>query len=274
MTLLVPKSKYSRLQLPYGVASASPGFEEPQNAMPGTLGYDPLRDVVRVKVSWDGWQDLIIASGNIPNLQGARLAPSADGSWPDGTYTRIYLAPVTGNLISLWTDAPVNTWVPYSIDDGQYFYDLSGRTAFTPFDVFVFWNTTTKAINFEIQNWASQTARSVAIEKKYGVWVKQGVWSRRLMGTCFPRSATQYVMNRNHSGGGTVAAMDLWNVYNRKSFAGTARSGAATWVYDSTTWRVANGDTNNNSFEFTYGLQEDVFLADAVHAVRDRKSVV
>jgi len=278
MSLLVPKTNKSRLQLPYGVASNSvptgyAGFEEPSNAMPGTLSYDPNRDVVRVKTAWgvagggDGWQDLPTAWNTLSNVQGCMLAPNSDSSWLDGTYTRIWLCPRFGSEIALWVVVNgVGVWRIFHVAESQYFYDLSGRTSFTPFDLFVYADPTTSVLNFEVINWSSQTARATNLQVAYGVYVKSGDFSRRYMGTCFPRSATQYTLTRVRNGS-NFCKLDLWNMYYRRMFTMIVQEPTASWSYDTSTWRAANGSADNAA-EFTVGLRDDGYTANVIHAAR------
>lgn len=249
MSLLVPKTKYSRLQLPIGVApgadaASNPlaaGFEEPANAMPGTLSYDSYRDVARVMTTAAGWQDLLFAAASqqAATWNGCRLSPNSLGEYlADGTYTRIYLSPFRGPTIALWTEGP-DTWKPYLITAGDVFYDLSGRTTGRPFDVFCRVDPITQVVSLSVIDWTNSTTRATAIECVFGVFVKQGDYSYRYLGTCNATSATTYTIRQSSTS--NRARIDLWNECNRVPYTlNITSNGTSNWSYDTSTWRQSN----------------------------------
>ena len=133
-----------------------------------------------------------------PSTNGYRLTPdNADGIPSDASFTTLYAVPVRSNQICIWNGV---AWQVYTAS-GTPSYTLAARTAGLPFDVFAAPNVSTFLL--EVVNWASASARSQALAKKDGVWVKGSDITRRYVGTVLPDSATTFGMQRNQ---GVVAA--------------------------------------------------------------------
>jgi hypothetical protein len=174
----------------------------------------------------------------IPSVNGFRLAPTVDDAIPtDGTFSTVYLAPITSDLIAIYTGT---AWVLRQASGVSYV--LSGRTTDIPFDVYAAWNGT--AVVLEVLNWTSGTARATAITRVNGVWTKSGDATRRYLGTVRPRSATTYAIRRQPNWTVGTAAVDIWNVDNRKQTNVVIQSPGSDWTYSTATYRQANAQTN------------------------------
>jgi hypothetical protein len=96
----------------------------------------------------------------------------------------------------------------------------------------------------EVLNWTSGTARATAITRVNGVWTKSGDATRRYLGTVRPRSATTYAIRRQPNWTVGTAAVDIWNVDNRKQTNVVIQSPGSDWTYSTATYRQANAQTN------------------------------
>jgi len=183
-----------------------------------------------------------------PSVNGFRLAPNADDSLAaDGSFSLLYLAPVTSDRISLY-DTTVSDWRTVRVNGfGQ---AVSGRTAGTPFDVFLQLSAaaptdgTAAGVTMSFLNWTSASARATAIVQTNGAWTKSGDTTQRYLGTVRPRSATAYQIKRNAADGGATAGpagIDIWNVSNRKQTAVQVAGPSANYTYSTGAWRQTNG---------------------------------
>jgi hypothetical protein len=190
-----------------------------------------------------------------PSINGFRLAPTADDSVAaDGSFTLLYLAPVTSDRISLY-DTTVSDWRTVRVNGfGQ---AVSGRTTGTPFDVFLQLSAaaptdgTAAGVTMVFLNWTSASARATAIAQTNGVWVKSGDPTQRYLGTVYPRSATTYSIVRSGYTT-TTSKCDIWNNDNRRSeifWQETAWTGSLA-TSSANTWFMA---TTGHKFEFITG---------------------
>ncbi|MBS0274418.1 MAG: hypothetical protein JSR55_08455 [Proteobacteria bacterium] len=60
--------------------------------------------------------------------------------------------------------------------------------------------------------------------------------------------------------GGTQNHLYLWNMYNRRRVSSVNYDTTTTWNYSTATWRVKNGNANNE-ISFVCGIAEDSFHA-------------
>jgi hypothetical protein len=171
----------------------------------------------------------------LPSTNGFRLAPTVDDAIPaDGSaFTTVYLAPITSDQIAIYNGS---SWVVRSASGVSYV--LAGRTTDLPFDIFAFW--TGAVVSLEVLNWTSGTARATAIARQNGVWTKSGDATRRYLGTVRPRSATTFAIRRTPNWSTGTAAIDIWNVDNRKQTNAVIQSPGSDWTYSTATYRQAN----------------------------------
>lgn len=98
--------------------------------------------------------------------------------------TTIYFTPYSGALISLYNGA---TWD--ELDSAEVSLALGTLTADKNYDVFAYNNSGTLTLELSAA-WASDSARTDAIVRQNGVWVKSGAATRRLVGTIRTDSTT------------------------------------------------------------------------------------
>jgi hypothetical protein len=168
-------------------------------------------------------------------INGFRLAPTADDSIPaDGSFSTVYLAPVTGDQIGLY-DIALGTWRLFT--PAALSYTLAGRTAGLPFDLFAY--QVAGVVSLEAVNWTQPTpgVRATGIVKQNGIWVKSGDVSRRYLGTVRPRSATTYRVQRFNAVSTGSVGIDYFNENLRKQTAIQLTDTVANQAYSSTVWR-------------------------------------
>jgi hypothetical protein len=190
----------------------------------------------------------LVAAATNPAINGFRLAPTADDSIPaDGTFSTVYLAPVEGDMIALYTGS---LWALRQASSVS--YTLAGRTADLPFDLFAYW--TGSAVALEVVNWASGTARTTALVRQNGVWTKSGDATRRYLGTVRPRSATTYRVQRSNNIDVGSAGIDYWNVANQRTASVTLLTTANLYAYASVSRQVFG--SANSQIEVVQGLAD------------------
>lgn len=203
-----------------------------------------------------------------PSTNDFRLSPTVDGSVAtDGTYSTIYLAPVKGNLISLWSSA-----LGWShVASAGKTIAITGHTAGLPFDVFAVLSAGVLSISFS--DWTSTTVRSVAISKKDGIWTKTSDPTYRYLGTVLPSSATQYVFNTNGSGSASRASCPIWNADNRIQSEFTWSMTTATWTIPSAgTWQTWEGNSNARVDFVTGATSEESASAQVICTVHAKNT--
>lgn len=145
-----------------------------------------------------------------PGTNGFRLSPISGESVPTADVagaTTVYAVPHRGNAVALYTGA---AW--QVLTSAEISYTLAGRTAGLPFDLF-YYDSGGGVLALEVVDWASATARAVALARLDGVWVRAGDSTRRWAGTVRPRAATTY--DWLTEGLSAQVRADLFNADNR-----------------------------------------------------------
>jgi hypothetical protein len=155
--------------------------------------------------------------------------------------TTIYFAPYKGNQIGLYNGSAweVKTFSEISLS-------LSGYTASTPYDIWVYNNSGTVTLDSTI--WTNDTTRATALALQDGVYVKTGATTRRYVGTIRITGTTGQTED-------SVTKRFVWNYYNRvlRELTKTLTGGS----YNSATWRQGQANTSNQ-VELVQGVAEDV----------------
>lgn len=156
--------------------------------------------------------------------------------------TSLYFTPFKGNRIGLYYGSK---WIGFAFTE----ISIDVPPADAVYDVFVYASGGTTP-TLELLAWASDTARATALTYQDGILVKSGDATRRYVGTIYTQS----------SGGGilddTVTKRYIWNYYNRFARAVRVTEAAASWLYNTASWRQANG-SSSNQFNFVSGIVED-----------------
>jgi hypothetical protein len=155
--------------------------------------------------------------------------------------TTVYFAPYKGNQIGLYNGSAweVKTFSEISLS-------LSGYTASTPYDIWVYNNSGT--VTLESTIWTNDTTRATALTTQDGVYVKTGATTRRYLGTIRITGTTGQTED-------SVTKRFVWNYYNRvlRELTKTLTGGS----YNSATWRQGQANTSNQ-VELVQGVAEDV----------------
>ena len=153
----------------------------------------------------------------------------------------LYYTPYNGDMLPLWNGTK---WVPYSFSELS--LSLAGYTANKPYDIWVYDNVGTLALDKTI--WTNDTTRATALALQSGVKVKSGDASRRYAGTIYTDAAGAACTD-------SLIRRGVWNYYNRvprkmgvREVTGHTYSGA---------WRKWNNSDTNNLFTWVVGVAED-----------------
>lgn len=116
----------------------------------------------------------------------------------------------------------------------------------------------TQAITFVSQEqlaWTNATTRATAVTIQDGRYCKSGDKTRLHVGTFYTTGTT----TTEDSQGGTTTQLGgkrfLWNRYNRVQRTLAVKDTTSSWVYQTGTWRVTNGN-NGNVVQFVLGDTE------------------
>ncbi len=114
--------------------------------------------------------------------------------------TALYYSPHVSDKIALFdgTDWNIRTFTELTLD-------ISGFTASKPYDIFIFDNAGTPAIEGLV--WTNKTTRATALARQNGVLVKSGAAARRYVGTIYMASDTKCDDSETER--------YVWNYYNR-----------------------------------------------------------
>lgn len=145
--------------------------------------------------------------------------------------TTIYFTPYGGNCIALYDGA--NGWKTITFSETS--LALGTLTSGLPYDVFGFLNGST--LNTELLAWTNGTTRATALTLQDGVLSKTGALTRRYLGTFYTTSTTQTE--------DSAAKRFVWNYAQRVPRALYRVESTASWGYNTTTIRQANGSTAN-----------------------------
>lgn len=144
--------------------------------------------------------------------------------------SNLYFTPYQGSRLALYDGTK---WVIYPFTEVS--AALSGMTASTNYDVFIYDNAGTLAL--ALVAWASATARASGITTQDGVYVLSSNTTRRYLGTLRATSATQTQ--------DTEDQRFVWNYYNRVRRPLRLTEATNTWNYNTALYRpVANNAAN------------------------------
>ena len=160
----------------------------------------------------------------------------------------LYFTPFRGNRVSLYDGS---AW--QSITFSQVSLALAGLTAARPYDVWLYNNAGTPAL--ELLAWTNDTTRATALALQDGISVKTGDPTRRHVGTIYTSGATTIE--------DTLRKRYLWNASNRVPRQMLATDPAASWTYTATTFRISNGNAANQ-LDYVTGDATSVVTADAM----------
>lgn len=162
--------------------------------------------------------------------------------------TTVYLTPHKGNVIALYDGA--STWTGYALTEIS--LSLSGYTADTNYDIFVYDNAGTPTL--ESVAWTNATTRATALTLQNGVRVKSGATTRRYAGTIRTTASTGQCED-------SVGSRYVWNNYHRVMRKLKVTDTTNSWTYASTTWRRWNNSTANR-VNVVIGVNEELIEID------------
>lgn len=133
----------------------------------------------------------------------------------------------------------------------------AGLAASAVYDVFVYSNLGSPAL--ELLAWTNATTRATALANHptYGYLSKSGATSRRY--ACTLATDTNGKFQKRFAGGvaaGAAAEVGLWNFYNRRKERYTIYDDTNSWAYNIAAWRGWDNSTLNR-INTLMGLSED-----------------
>lgn len=174
-------------------------------------------------------------------MNGFRLTLSTGVPVGDaGSNPTIYMTPYIHGRIALYDGALWNILTSAEVSIG-----LGTLTANTNYDVFAYNSAGTLTLEFSAA-WASDTARTDALARQDGVWVKSSDHTRRYIGTFRTDSTTTTI--------DSTAKRFLYNYYNQVDRAMAVIDTTNTWTYvnPNQVWRQVRA-TAANLFECVIG---------------------
>lgn len=168
--------------------------------------------------------------------------------------TTIYFTPHTSGAISLYTGS---AWVQRTTAEVS--IALGTLSSGKNYDVFAYWTGSAVALEFSAA-WSSDTARTDAITRQNGVWVKSGATTKRLVGTFRTTSTTQTE--------DSASKRFLWNGperwrQDRRTLL--VIEATNTWNWTTATWQQANA-SGANQVSYVTGMADSEVEAD-VHGI-------
>lgn len=158
--------------------------------------------------------------------------------------TTVYYTPYIGNKVSLYNGS---VWLFHEF--AELSLSLSGYTADTNYDIFIYDNSGT--LTLESVAWSTATARATAIVRQDGVYVKSGDATRRYLGTIRTTSTTGQCEDSNDS-------RFVWNYYNRVKKV-CLKHESTQHTYTTPTYRYWNNDSSE-IVEYVIGVVEDTIV--------------
>lgn len=157
----------------------------------------------------------------------------------------LYLTPYTGNAISLFNGTSWDMIVSNEVS-----VSLAGLVG-SMYDMFCYNNAGVPTL--ETQIWASDIARSVALVKQDGIYVKAGDTTRRYIGS--------FLCHTANNTADTARTRYVWNYYNRVLRNLHRQEPVASWGYTVAAYRFANNNPLN-VIEVVNGIPEDSISVD------------
>lgn len=136
--------------------------------------------------------------------------------------TTLYYTPYTGNAVSLYSSS---RWLRYTFSELS--LSLSGYTASKAFDIFIYDNAGTPALESLV--WTNDTTRATALVWQDGLRVKSGDPTRLYLGTIYTSATGQCEDSKSKR--------YVWNAYNRVPRKLYRAEPNAFWSYSIDTFR-------------------------------------
>lgn len=182
---------------------------------------------------------------NLPSIMHARLTSTTGVPVTVAPVTSagtVYLTPYKGNYLTLYYRGE---WRLFRFSEVS--LALTGTTASNSYDIFAYRGSTGVVTLERSTAWTTRFARSEAITKLDGVWVKSSDNTRRYLGTIRTNGTNTYNDNFTERG--------LWNYYNRQRRFLRVFEGGNTWNYNTNAFRIANANAAN-VVSYVIGINE------------------
>lgn len=156
--------------------------------------------------------------------------------------TTLYFTPFRGNRLRLYNGS---NWTERALTEIS--ASLSGLTANTNYDVFVYDNSGT--LTLDLTAWTNDTTRATALTTQDGVYVKSGATARRYLGTIRITGTTGQCED-------SVTHRYVWNYYNRQRRPMVVTE-STSHTYNTASWRAWNNVQSAADVECVVGVVED-----------------
>ena len=194
--------------------------------------------------NWRPWTFAEAATS--PNINEGRLTLTSGTAVTTADVTgagTVYFALDRGDKVSLYDGSAkweVVTFAEMSIA-------LSGGTASRPNDIFLDYNGGSPVLT--ILAWTNDTTRATAIVKQNGVWCKTGDLQQRYLGTVYLDASQQCEDSQR--------VRHCFNLSNQRVRPLHRVDGTTSWTYTSSSYRQADGDSDNQ-LDIMLGVDQSV----------------
>lgn len=186
-----------------------------------------------------------------PFVTGGRLSPTTDPyNTSTASSTTLYYMPAVSSEIALYDGT--TEWQYRNIPAGGVTLNVSGLTASTTYDIFIFDSSGTLVL--EAVAWDTVVSRgaSLSLVRQDGVFVRSGATNRKYLGTLYTDSSSNLVFREQNR--------HLWNYYNRQfrpvrkgTIVSSADFLAGTTTYNGNERWIGNVFSNTD-FSFVQGI--------------------
>ena len=192
--------------------------------------------------------------------------------------TSVYYTPYQGNIVPIYDGANMTS---YAFGQLTMTLNTSNQTSGNIYDLFIFLNSSVVTIGAG-PAWSSTTSRGTGsgttqLQQTDGLWVNANTITLKNGSTSYTSipvgeatyAGSIYMTANGQTGmslrpaaasGGGNCVMGIWNAYNRVLMTALSMDSTASWTYNSTTPRAANGN-NNNRVTWVDGLQQSFIKA-------------
>ena len=160
--------------------------------------------------------------------------------------TTLYFTPYKGNQIALYSGS---AWGIHDLTERS--LSLSGYTADTNFDIFIYDNSGT--LTLESVAWTDDTTRATALTTQDGVYVKSGATTRRYLGTIRTTSSTGQCED-------STERRFVWSYYNQVKKKQRTRLNTGGHTYSTSAWRNVNNSTTVGDTRYLFVVGLDTFV--------------
>jgi hypothetical protein len=246
-------------------------------ALPNNLQNNTTADATQVMANFNALLGCINNLLTFPLAPQGRLTLTSNTPVMTGDVTAattIYYTPYVGSFVPIYNGTQ---FVPTSFAQISATTVAGNQQALQLYDVFVFSNSGAATLGFG-PAWSSATSRgsgtgTTQLQQIPGLWTNANIITllngtttyaniaanqATYVGTVYITGTAGQMAMQFHPApvnGGDNTWLGVWNAYNRVAIRASSFENTTSWTYNTTTWRPANGSSNNR-INFVDGLQQ------------------